>query len=237
MMVSQWGQSIKSSVSWVIQLLFSVLTLNLYFRTTNNKTNLLSFSKQQNKSIYYVGQNKKVLVLDLDETLVHATTKPLKNVSYDMIFDVILEGINCRFYVKKRPFLDLFLRQVCDTFDVVIFTASLKSYADRVIDMLDPSHQIKLRLFRDSCIKNSGFYIKDLRTVCPDLSKIVIIDNSPVAYSLNRENAIPITDYFGDNPKDEALLQLLPFLSALRFSSDVRSTLMQRYQNNYHYHQ
>jgi len=226
-MVSKWSSTLRTSVTWIIQFVVSMLTFSMYSRNSNTNRTLL-----QNKAIYYIGQNKKVLVLDLDETLVHATTKPIKNAAYDMVLDVVLEGISCRFYVKKRPFLDMFLRQVCESFDVVVFTASLRTYADPVIDMIDPKRLIKLRLFRDSCINREGVYIKDLRTICSDLSKIIIIDNSPIAYSWNKENAIPITDWFADNPKDEALLQLLPFLSALRFSSDVRSSLnahVQRY--------
>jgi TFIIF-interacting CTD phosphatase-like protein len=49
-------------------------------------------------------------VLDLDETLVHATTKP--TLKYDIIVEVVIEGVRCRFYVQKRPHVDLFLRTV-----------------------------------------------------------------------------------------------------------------------------
>jgi len=229
----KWRATLRTSVSWIISLVISMLSFT-YSRKDGSKKNLLSF---QSKSSYILGQNRKVLVLDLDETLVHATTKPLKNIRYDMVLDVILEGICCRFYVKKRPFLEAFLNQVCEFYDVVIFTASLRSYADPVIDMIDPKRLIKVRLFRDSCINRGGFYIKDLRTVYHDLSKIMIIDNSPIAYSLNKENAIPISDWFGDDPSDQALRNILPFLlDVTRFSSDVRSSLMRLgYPSSQHY--
>ena len=50
-------------------------------------------------------------------------------------------------------------------FQVVVFTASHKAYADVVLDMLDPNNEIfELRLYRDSCIRTQdGVYIKDLR--------------------------------------------------------------------------
>lgn len=38
------------------------------------------------------------------------------------------------------------------------------------------------------------------------------------------ENAIPIKSWFSD-PTDTCLLNILPFLDALRFTSDVRSIL------------
>jgi TFIIF-interacting CTD phosphatase-like protein len=90
-------------------------------------------------------------------------------------------------------------------------------------------------------VNRAGLFIKDLTQVYPDLSRIVIVDNSPIAYSMQKgksvketilnfpsENAIPISDWFGDNSQDEALLQLLPFLHALQFTTDVRSILSLR---------
>lgn len=59
---------------------------------------------------------KKILVLDLDETLVHSTTKELKH--YDMTVDVLIEGTRCRFYVAKRPFVDHFIQLVIYNLDM-----------------------------------------------------------------------------------------------------------------------
>jgi len=138
----------------------------------------------------------------------------------------MLDQTSCKFYVRKRPFLDFFLCKVFEWFEVVIFTASLKQYADPVIDFLDPSRMVKRRYFREECIlSRNGSYVKDLSKYFPDLSRVIIIDNSPLAYSLHKENAIPISDWMGNNPFDEALLELLPFLNALRMTRDVRSIL------------
>lgn len=53
----------------------------------------------------------------------------------------------------------------------------------------------------------------------------MILDNSPIAYALHRDNAIPISDWLANNFEDEALLDLLPFLNGLRPVRDVRSIL------------
>lgn len=89
-----------------------------------------------------------------------------------------------------------------------------------------------------------GGYTKDLSAIHPDLSSICILDNSPGAYrKFPRElppnflktsyyipdNAIPIPSWFSD-PNDTCLLNLLPFLDALRFTSDVRSVLSRNMQ-------
>ena len=71
---------------------------------------------------------------------------------------------------------------------------------------------------------NIGTYTKDLSAICADLSSVFILDNSPGAYRLYPDNAIPIKSWFSD-PSDTALLELLPVLDALRFVSDVRSIL------------
>lgn len=63
-------------------------------------------------------------------------------------------------------------------FEVIIFTAAGKSYADAILDYLDPKREmIHHRLYRDSCIFVNGIAIKDLRILGRKASKIVIIDN------------------------------------------------------------
>jgi len=167
---------------------------------------------------------RKILVLDLDETLVSSTTKPRART--DMVIKVLLGGLPMSFYVRKRPYVDIFLTTVCQWYEVIIFTASLSPYADPVIDRLDPKRKIKKRLYRQSCLhKGVGTFVKDLSVIESDLSQVLIVDNSPVAYSHNIENAVPISDFLGEDSNDKALLELLPFLDALRNVGDVRSVL------------
>eukprot|EP01126_Amoeba_proteus_P006425 TRINITY_DN1224_c0_g1_i1.p1 TRINITY_DN1224_c0_g1~~TRINITY_DN1224_c0_g1_i1.p1 ORF type:complete len:179 (+),score=21.33 TRINITY_DN1224_c0_g1_i1:142-678(+) len=66
---------------------------------------------------------KKCLVLDLDETLVHSSFKPVDR--YDFIIPVEIEGTVYQVYVAKRPGVDEFMKKVGELFEVVIFTASL----------------------------------------------------------------------------------------------------------------
>lgn len=54
---------------------------------------------------------KKTLVLDLDETLVHSSFKPIPNPDY--ILPVEIDGRLVDVYVLKRPWLDHFLATVC----------------------------------------------------------------------------------------------------------------------------
>ncbi|KAL1937735.1 hypothetical protein VTO73DRAFT_12888 [Trametes versicolor] len=181
----------------------------------------------------------KTLVLDLDETLIHSTSRPIPSAGGSGLFgfggrnkgagytvEVVLGGRSTLYHVYKRPFVDYFLRKVSQWYTLVIFTASMQEYADPVIDWLDAGRGILgRRLFRESCTQlPNGSYTKDLSIIEADLSRVCLIDNSPVCYNINEANGIPIEGWTHD-PHDEALLDLLPVLDSLRFTRDVRSVL------------
>lgn len=67
--------------------------------------------------------NKKTLIIDLDETLVHSSFKPVKNA--DFVIPVEIDGVIHQVYVLKRPFVDEFLSRIGDLFECILFTASL----------------------------------------------------------------------------------------------------------------
>ena len=58
----------------------------------------------------YLPKTQKTLVLDLDETLVHSTSKSSRN--YDAMIEVLIGKSSCLYYVFKRPYVDLFLKKV-----------------------------------------------------------------------------------------------------------------------------
>ena len=69
---------------------------------------------------------------------------------------------------------------------MIIFTASVQEYADPVIDWLEAERKYFAgRYYRQHCTYRNGAYIKDLAQVEPDLTKVMIIDNSPMCYYFN----------------------------------------------------
>jgi len=164
-------------------------------------------------------------VLDLDETLVHSSFRPVPNA--DFVISIELEGVIHRVYVLKRPGVDNFLRAVGAKFEVVVFTASLAKYADPLLDILDKHKVIRTRLFREACVHHYGNYVKDMSHLGRRLEWSIIIDNSPFSYMFQPENAIPIASWFNDK-NDRQLFDLLPYLDTLAEVDDVYTVLQNR---------
>jgi len=165
---------------------------------------------------------KKTLVLDLDETLLHSSFKPIPNP--DFIVPVEIEDQVHKVYVLKRPGVDKFLEAMAHMFEVVVFTASLSKYADPVLDLLDIHKAVKYRLFREACSNYKGNYVKDLNKLGRDLKSTVIVDNSPTSYLFHPENAIPCETWF-DDETDTELDDLTPILRDMTKCDNVRPFL------------
>lgn len=165
---------------------------------------------------------KKTLVLDLDETLVHSSFKPVPNA--DFIIPVEIDNQVHQVYVLKRPGVDRFLKSMALSFELVVFTASLAKYADPVLDLLDKDKVVGSRLFREACSNHKGNYVKDLSRLGRDIRHVIIIDNSPASYMFHPENAVPIDSWF-DDENDTELLDLIPFLEDMTKVDNVTTVL------------
>lgn len=168
------------------------------------------------------------LVIDLDETLVLATKTRL--CPEQLAVDVSIQGKLSTFYVAKRPFAEVFLAELFPLFQIVIFTAGRHEYANALLDSLDLHAYVDRCLTREDCrLVGPNLYAKDLQKVCSDLSKTVLIDDSPVAALYFPDNYVPIEGWCG-NETDTALMDLLPLLLALRSVRDVRAILHLRHR-------
>lgn len=168
---------------------------------------------------------KICVVIDLDETLVHSSFKPVNNA--DFIIPVEIDGTVHQVYVLKRPHVDEFLKRMGEMFECVLFTASLSKYADPVSDLLDKWGAFRSRLFRESCVFHKGNYVKDLSRLGRDLNKVIIIDNSPASYIFHPNNAVPVASWF-DDMSDTELLDLIPFFERLSKADDIYDFLTQQ---------
>ena len=174
-------------------------------------------------------ENKKTLILDLDETLVHSSFTPFEK--NDIILEVDFEGIMYNIYVLVRPFAKEFIINVSKYFEVVIFTASIPKYASPLLDILDKQKNIKHRLYREQCTFINGLYIKDLKRLNRPLKDLIIVDNSPLAYAFNEENGLPIKTWY-DDYSDNELQKILPLIIFLSNVNDVRTHIINFVDDN-----
>jgi CTD small phosphatase-like protein 2 len=181
---------------------------------------------------------QKVLVLDMDETLIHAkflmTTAQEKADDGDYVVSIATASgsDSVKISVKMRPFLDNCLEHLAKYYEIAVFTAGEQSYADAVLDYLDEERQIiKHRLYRQHCIKAAeGIYVKDLRVIRDrDLANIILVDNSIVSFAFNLDNGVPISA-FTRQKHDEELLYLVSYLEEVFSFPDVREQIGKTFQ-------
>ncbi|XP_046676216.1 phosphatase Herzog [Homalodisca vitripennis] len=173
-------------------------------------------------TIRHQDMHKKCMVIDLDETLVHSSFKPINNA--DFVVPVEIDGTVHQVYVLKRPYVDEFLQRMGELYECVLFTASLAKYADPVADLLDRWGVFRARLFRESCVFHRGNYVKDLNKLGRDLQKVIIVDNSPASYIFHPDNAVPVASWF-DDMTDTEMLDLIPFFEKLSKVDNVYAVL------------
>eukprot|EP00931_Biecheleriopsis_adriatica_P040722 TRINITY_DN23330_c0_g1_i1.p1 TRINITY_DN23330_c0_g1~~TRINITY_DN23330_c0_g1_i1.p1 ORF type:complete len:274 (-),score=39.60 TRINITY_DN23330_c0_g1_i1:111-911(-) len=168
------------------------------------------------------------VVLDLDETLSHCRLERLESPQPD--FCVRFEESKATGFVYVRPFARLFLEVAAQLFEVIVFTASSQSYADQVIDQLDPENRcISGRLYRQHCSESGGCYLKDMTRLGRPLERVALVDNSPVSLALCPDNGILVSSWTAEQNDDRELLELLLILQRCVQEVSVPDFLSQRY--------
>lgn len=172
---------------------------------------------------------RKVLIFDIDETMVHSIDesdpKGMKGKIHLLIPGQKDTQSMVPVCLNVRPHLMKCLYTLKDKFQMVAFSASEATYADTILNFLDPNGEIfEHRLYRHNCVLSRYGLIKDLRVIKNrNLKDMLIIDNSCLSFSLNLNNGVPILP-FHDNLKDDELTHLLFYLSCLQENDvyDVR---------------
>ena len=189
----------------IVILLMLLLASHIFMRTHTRGRFTVSLEPPPPPS------RRTALALDLDETLVHTS----------------------ELGTLVRPGADAFLQAVSGMFDeLVIFTAGTAAYARPIVDRLEASSGVRIshRLYRDSCtpvLDSAGLFVgyaKDLDKVSAltGCTSVLLLDNTPLAYSLQPSSGVPIASFF-DDMSDTALADVLPRLRMERVHTNTNS--------------
>lgn len=165
---------------------------------------------------------RKLLVLDLDETLVHATEDRLEHPEDFCVGP---------YFVYRRPYLSEFLEVVHSHFDVAVWTASGERYAAQVIEQIFAPGKLKFVWSSQRCTTArdwvTGHYttIKNLSKLKRQgyaLESIIAVDDTPSKYARSFGNLVTVREFVGS--RDDTELRLLAkYLHTLLPVENVRA--------------
>ena len=164
-----------------------------------------------------------LVVLDLDETLVHSPHAALTDPPAFALGT---------YSVYVRPFLKVFLQEVFSKYLVAIWTAAGCEFAEGVVaNIVAPESPLQFLWSAECCTQRfdretrEHFTVKKLRKIRKkgyDLARVLVIDDSPEKHMLNYGNLVQVVPFTGDST-DAELLRLLPYLEWINTEANVRA--------------
>lgn len=184
----------------------------------------------------------KLVILDLDETLIFGTSEKLDRDEDFKVFD---------YYVYKRPYLNEFILEVNKHFKIAVWSSAGDEYVQEVSKQIKPENiDFEFVWSRDKAVYQRNFeehgdveshyhYVKPLKKVKKlgySLNEVLIIDDSPHKAKLNFGNAIYPRAYEGEIIDDE-LKSLSQYLQMIKDKEDFRKIEKRNWKTkvkNYH---
>lgn len=165
---------------------------------------------------------RKLLVLDLDETLVHASEWPLEREADFRIH---------AYHVYGRPRLDAFVAWTLAHFDVGVWTSSGRKYAEPLVERIFPPGALRFLWCSERCTLARNWTTGDYDRVKPlkklkrrghALESIIAVDDTPSKHRRNYGNLVTVPEFTGD-PDDVELPRLAAYLDSLRDAPNIRA--------------
>lgn len=164
----------------------------------------------------------KLVIFDLDETLIHARMAQLNRPA-----ELNIENL----HVYIRPYAADLIELAAQRFSVAIWSAGSPRYVEVISQFLLETRVAPLFVWdRERCSKKSSFFsfgeifTKDLSLVEEfgfDLASVLIIEDDPVKIADFKDNAIIVRQYLGEAEDDE-LERLSSYFDAIDTVSDIR---------------
>ena len=165
---------------------------------------------------------KKLLCLDLDETLIHASASPFEH------YQLVVEGD----FMAVRPGLIAFLDRLAPHYDFMLWSVSGEKYVNAMLGVMWPKeHELKA-IYTGKHARphvENGYGIptyKELYKVSRRLpysrSQILALDDRLLAHKFNYGNLVQIQPFLGD-PDDREFEKVGNLLENLAGVPDVRT--------------
>ena len=206
-------------------------------------------TKAEHESQRRLLRNRKlILVVDLDQTIIHACIEPTigewrdpSNPNHNAVKDVKSFQLNddgprglasgCTYYIKLRPGLLEFLQEIAQMYELHVYTMGTRAYAESIRNIVDPDR----KLFGDRIIsrdENGSITSKSLQRLFPvNTDMVLIIDDRADVWPMNRPNLIKVVPYdffkgIGDInssflPKRTDIVPILPNLKQQSVQGDA----------------
>ena len=168
-------------------------------------------------------EDKILLILDLDETLIHAS-----EVCLDQDPDFKYEN----YFVYIRPGLANFLKRMSAHFELAIWSSADDIYVSELVEKIKPDEvDFQFVWSKSRCTLKRNYkldrYInekrlKKLKRRGYRIERMLIVDDSPEKVVANYGNAIYIMSFEGDK-EDCELEKLSNYLISMKDDSNVRT--------------
>lgn len=176
---------------------------------------------------------QKLLILDIDETLIYATEEPLSRTPDFLVGN--------KYYVYKRPFVEQFLAWSFQNFDVAVWTSATDDYAAEIVANIFPQSQNNLSFLwsRERCTPSLDFESREtfwekkltkLRRRGYNLENVIVVDDTPLMWRNSYGNLVRVKPYSGELEDDE-LEKLIRYLDILKNVENVRKVEKRNWRN------
>lgn len=166
--------------------------------------------------------NRLLVILDLDETLVHVTEHP----------PVWRPHFTVRgFAGYRRPHLDAFFDELRGRYDLAVWTAAGRAYTEEVLSEIMPWHaELAFLWCADRCTEHFDDETRGLTTIKKiekvvehgyDLARVLVVDDSPEKHR-SYGNLIPVRPFLGD-PSDDELPAVARYIHSLEVVPNVQA--------------
>jgi Dullard-like phosphatase family protein len=113
-------------------------------------------------------------------------------------------------------------------YELIIFTSATPEYADPLLKAIEKGEKIfDYKLYRQHTTIYNNECVKDISKIGRPLDKLIIVDNLPQNFRLQKDNGIMIKAFWGEDNYDTALFALSEILLniAMEFD-DVRKGII-----------